>query len=116
MHTFTLLFHQQTPSGIELQHDTVSSRAGSLIRKQRRILFNSHWSFSFLPNPLCCTTSFFAHLTLGLRDAVLLALLYSHAIMNVNIDVLRCDIQRLIYVVEVLVSTGCDLGVDIIVL
>lgn len=33
-----------------------------------------------------------------------------------NIDVLGWDIQRLIYVVEVLVSTGCDLGIDIIVL
>ena len=78
MHTFTLLFHQQTPSGIELQHDTVSFRAGAWSA-------NSGESCSILTGPSpsfrihsVFATSIFTLLILGLGDDVLLILPYSH--------------------------------------
>lgn len=52
----------------------------------------------------------------GSGDDMSLANSHSDANMYTNIDIPKCDIQRLTYVIEVLVSTGCDLGVDIIVL
>lgn len=78
MHTFTLRFHQQNSSGIELQHDTVSFRAGAWSA-------HSGASCSILTGPSpsfrihsVFATSIFTLLILGLGDDVLLIPPYSH--------------------------------------
>jgi hypothetical protein len=67
-----------------------------LIRTQRRILFNSHWSFSFFSNSLCFCNKHLYTLDLGPgRWCFTYTSILPCEIWDMNIDVLGWDVWRM---------------------